>query len=89
MAISFIFWIFFLESYQAKIKGLRLLELKESLVNFRFFIPTLPIQQKIAAILNAADAELRETKEYLEKLKAQKRGLMQQLLTGRVRVKTT
>ena len=44
---------------------------------------------KIAAILNAADAELRQTEVYLEKLKTQKRGLMQQLLTGKVRVTTT
>ncbi|HAK75460.1 MAG TPA: restriction endonuclease subunit S, partial [Runella sp.] len=46
-------------------------------------------QIRTAAILNTADAEIRETKGYLEQLKAQKRGLMQQLLTGKVRVKTT
>ena len=55
----------------------------------KIIIPPLLIQQKIAAILNAADAELRETEAYLEKLKTQKRGLMQQLLTGKVRVITT
>lgn len=51
--------------------------------------PPLAEQIRIAEILNAADAEIRETKAYLEQLKAQKRGLMQQLLTGKVRVKTT
>lgn len=52
-------------------------------------LPPLIEQTRIAAILNAADAELRETEAYLEKLKTQKRGLMQQLLTGKVRVITT
>ena len=51
--------------------------------------PSLAEQTRIAVILNTADAELRQTEEYLEKLKTQKRGLMQQLLTGKVRVITT
>lgn len=49
--------------------------------------PSLAEQTRIAVILNTADAELRQTEAYLEKLKTQKRGLMQQLLTGKVRVK--
>ena len=56
--------------------------------NLRFTIPPLAEQTRIAAILNTADAELRQTEAYLEKLKTQKRGLMQQLLTGKVRVTT-
>lgn len=53
---------------------------------FIIHLPPLTEQTRIAAILNAADAELRQTEVYLEKLKTQKRGLMQQLLTGKVRV---
>lgn len=44
--------------------------------------PSLQEQQAIAAVLNAADYELRLTTEEIEALKQQKRGLMQQLLTG-------
>lgn len=52
-------------------------------------IPFPPIEEQtaIAKILNTADAELNETKAYLETLKQQKKGLMQQLLTGKIRVK--
>ncbi len=54
----------------------------------KIHLPPFTEQTRIAAILNAADAELRQTEVYLEKLKTQKRGLMQQLLTGKVRVTT-
>jgi len=59
---------------------------KTNLANFQFLFPSLAEQIRIAEILNAADTEIRETKGYLEKLKQQKKGLMQQLLTGKVRV---
>ena len=62
---------------------------KTNLANFHFSFPSFIEQARIAAILNAADTELRQTEVYLEKLKTQKRGLMQQLLTGKVRVITT
>ncbi len=44
-------------------------------------------QQKIAQLLTIADKEIELLKEELEALKEQKRGLMQRLLTGEVRVK--
>lgn len=59
---------------------------KTNLANFQFSFPPLAEQIRIAEILNAADTEIREMKVYLEKLKQQKQGLMQQLLTGKVRV---
>ena len=43
-------------------------------------------QQKIAQVLITADKEIELLKEELEALKEQKRGLMQKLLTGEVRV---
>lgn len=43
-------------------------------------------QQAIAAILNEADREITLHRAELDALKRQKRGLMQQLLTGKVRV---
>ena len=51
------------------------------------FLPPLPLQTQIAAILDAADAELRLLRQQRAALDHQKRGLMQQLLTGKVRVK--
>ena len=49
-------------------------------------IPCLKEQQKIAEILSLADDELSLLKKELEELKQQKKGLMQKLLTGEVRV---
>ncbi len=50
-------------------------------------LPSLPEQRKIASILNIADRELNSLRRELDALKMQKKGLMQQLLTGKVRVK--
>ena len=47
-------------------------------------IPTKEVQQKIAEILNNCDEEIRLL---VEMLKQQKKGLMQKLLTGEIRVK--
>lgn len=44
-------------------------------------------QQKIASVLNAADIEIELLCNKLEALKNQKKGLMQKLLTGKIRVK--
>ncbi|MGN0014968.1 MAG: restriction endonuclease subunit S [Candidatus Gastranaerophilaceae bacterium] len=44
-------------------------------------------QQKIAEILNKSNEEINLLNSKLEKLKKQKKGLMQQLLTGKIRVK--
>jgi type I restriction enzyme S subunit len=44
-------------------------------------------QQAISSALMSADAEIRSLIKYCAKLRQQKRGLMQQLLTGRLRVK--
>ncbi len=46
-------------------------------------------QSAIAAVLDTADAELRLLRDQRAALDQQKRGLMQQLLTGRIRVKST
>jgi type I restriction enzyme S subunit len=43
--------------------------------------------QKIALVFLAADKEIENHQQELEALKQQKKGLMQQLLTGKKRVK--
>ena len=49
-------------------------------------IPPLSEQQKIAEVLSLADQEIEQLNKQLKALKEQKRGLMQKLLTGQVRV---
>jgi type I restriction enzyme, S subunit len=54
----------------------------------RFFIPILTEQTAIAAILTTSDQEIQTHRRHLTALQQQKKGLMQVLLTGKVRVKT-
>ena len=61
----------------------------KDLAEIRIKIPTEEEQIKIASILSKADEEMELLKQELINLEYQKRGLMQQLLTGAVRVKTT
>jgi len=58
------------------------------LAEFTFPCPPLAEQQQIAAILDTADQELSLLRTQRQTLDQQKRGLMQRLLTGRIRVKT-
>jgi len=59
----------------------------ETVKNSKIPIPPLPEQEKIASILSTQDKEIDLLKEELGFLKEQKKGLMQRLLTGEVRVK--
>lgn len=49
-------------------------------------LPSIEEQERIAAVLTTQDLEIEKLKEKLEALKEQKKGLMQKLLTGRIRV---
>ncbi|MGE4296478.1 MAG: restriction endonuclease subunit S [Desulfovibrionaceae bacterium] len=51
-------------------------------------IPSIEEQRVIAGVLSSADKELAAHRIALNALKEQKKGLMQQLLTGKVRVRT-
>ena len=57
------------------------------LLEMNFDTPSLPEQQKIAEVLSLADDEINLLQNELAELKQQKKGLMQKLLTGKVRVK--
>ena len=60
----------------------------EDFFNMLLYYPKdLKEQQKIADILNKSDKEIKLLNTKLEKLKEQKKGLMQKLLTGQIRVK--
>jgi len=58
----------------------------EQFLSIEFPCPSLDEQRRIAAVLNTCDAELRLLRDQLVALKQQKKGLMQKLLTGEVRV---
>ena len=60
---------------------------KKDFLNLAVNIPSLPEQQKIAAVLNSIDHEINLLDNQLTALKEQKKGLMQKLLTGMIRVK--
>ncbi len=60
---------------------------KKDLLNIVVLIPKVDEQLAIAGILSKADLEINLTKQKLATLKEQKKGLMQQLLTGKKRVK--
>jgi len=59
----------------------------KAMSKFRFGLPPLPEQKKIAEILSTVDKRLELLRKRKEKLERIKRGLMNDLLTGRKRVK--
>lgn len=54
--------------------------------NYIIPIPPLPEQQKISEILNVWDEAIKKQTRLIEKLELRKKGLMQQLLTGKKRL---
>lgn len=59
----------------------------ESFMSMNIMLPPFPEQKAIAEVLTAADNEVATHRKKLDALRLQKRGLMQQLLTGKTRVK--
>lgn len=59
----------------------------EQYSNMLIVLPPLKEQQKIASILSNVDSQIRKQQEYKFKLETLKKGLMQKLLTGQIRVK--
>lgn len=60
---------------------------KKDFPKLEVFVPSLEEQKAIAKVLTTADNEINSQESYLTKLQEQKKGLMQQLLTGQKRVK--
>jgi type I restriction enzyme S subunit len=58
----------------------------EHIENFLITLPPLHEQQRIATVLSQIDQTIEKEKAYKEKLEGIKRGLMEDLLTGKVRV---
>ena len=60
---------------------------KKDVSNLNFLLPPLPEQEKIAGILSCWDDGIEKLSALIEKKKIQKKALMQQLLTGKHRLK--
>ena len=58
----------------------------DSFSTIKIDLPSLEEQNAIASVLVKADKEIELAKEQLVCLQSQKRGLMQQLLTGKIRI---
>ncbi len=69
-------------SVKATVDSLRL----PTFQNFLLQLPPLPEQQAIAAVLSDMDTEIESLEEQLGKTRALKQGMMQELLTGRIRL---
>ena len=59
---------------------------RENIKSIQIPLPPLPEQHRIASILSQIDEAIEKEKKYKEKLERIKRGLMEDLLTGKVRV---
>ena len=55
--------------------------------NIKILLPSLEEQKVVVSVLSAAESEIELLKNQYKELKEQKKGLMQQLLTGSIRVK--
>lgn len=89
--INKIFLFYFLKNSENQIMKLRVgsglpnIQQKD-IKNFEILLPKIEEQTAIAEILTIADRELQLQKEKLAQLQAQKKGLMQVLLTGKKRL---
>lgn len=59
---------------------------KSDFIKLEFLLPDYKEQTAIAQVLHAADKEISLLKAKAEKLREKKKGLMQQLLTGKIRI---
>ena len=88
---KFIYFLLSRKSYMQKYyhlaNGTGQKELSESdFLNFNLLIPSLEEQNKIAELLSLIDQDIDNLKQLLHLRKLQKKGVMQKLLTGEVRV---
>jgi type I restriction enzyme, S subunit len=86
--LNFLFYLLQIIKYENFITGSTIPHIYYSSYGNTFFeIPSIEEQKAIANILDAATAELNQYQQKLQTLQHQKKGLMQQLLTGKTRVK--
>ena len=88
---DFLYWLFISDEFNKYLcstaTGTKVLHTSPTKIeSFSFNLPPLSEQRKIAAILSNVDEKLEAEREHRAQLETVKRGLMQDLLTGRVRV---
>jgi type I restriction enzyme S subunit len=88
---QFLYYALKSEKVQSYLKGSSVGSTRESinttiLENLQLAIPAPPEQEKIGKILSAMDEKLNVLQEKKEGYQELKKGLMQQLLTGKIRV---
>ena len=88
--VKFIYYLlsFNIKELLRKSSGSTFLELsKKDFENIELFCPAIKEQRKIAEVLSVVDQETETLQKKLDCLKREKKALMQQLLTGKKRVK--
>ena len=86
--IKFVYYLFLNIKWTNWIKGSTIPHIFfNDYKNLIIKLPTLAEQKKIAQVLSACDKEIELLKSKFQCLKTQKKGLMQRLLNGKVRVK--
>ena len=84
---TFIYYLLSNTNFQYLISGSGQPQITSNIRYHKIKLPNLDEQQKIAEVLMACDDEINLLNLKLENLKKQKQGLMQKLLSGKVRVK--
>lgn len=87
---EFLFWLLdkFMNYFLNLIQGTSINGItRKDLMSFRFSCPPIHEQRRICEILTTTDKQIEIEESYLDKLQQIKKGLMQDLLTGRLRVK--
>jgi type I restriction enzyme, S subunit len=78
---------FVLSQYKQLAAGSSVLNLNKDIVSsIKLLLPSKPEQDAIAEVLSGMDAEIAALEQRIEKIKAIKQGMIQQLLTGRIRL---
>ncbi|WP_149718591.1 restriction endonuclease subunit S [Campylobacter concisus] len=84
---TFIYYLLSNTNFQYLISGSGQPQITSNIRYHKIKLPNLDEQQKIAEVLTACDDEINLLNSKLENLKKQKQGLMQKLLSGKVRVR--
>jgi len=91
---KFVCYFFNTDKADKKLKAIATKAVSQANINptvlqsvFEILIPTLPEQRKIAAILSTWDEAITKTLQLIAQLQQRNKGLMQQLLTGKKRLK--
>ena len=84
---TFIYYLLSNTNFQYLISGSGQPQITSNIRYHKIKLPNLDEQQKIAEVLTACDDEINLLNLKLENLKKQKQGLMQKLLSGKVRAK--